>query len=156
VAAPSPVLRLARLGRAHGRALTLVVLLAAAGALIAAEFMTLREIKAITAVPAGGITKGGAHHGYALAVVGAAVVPMAFGAVVRGARPAAVALVVLGVVAAGIVLLADLPALNDAGLIGRTYELAEAHPGAGFWVEAAGAAALLLSSLVVLRRVSRS
>ena len=130
----------------------LAAAIAGAGALILAEFLVLREIRAVTAVPAGGITRGGAHHGYALAVVGVAMVPMAWGAVRGGSRPAAVALFVLAIVAAGIVLAVDLPALDATGLIGRTYALAEGHPGAGFWLECAGAALALVAAAVVLLR----
>jgi hypothetical protein len=124
-------------------------------ALIVAEWLVLREIRAVTAVPAGGVTRGGAHHGYALAVVGAAMLPMAWGAVRGGSRPAAVALMALAIVAAGIVGLRDAPALGDAGLIGRTYALAEAHPGPGFWVELAGTVlALAAATAILLRRRS--
>ena len=44
----------------------LVVLALAGVGLIVSEFLTYREIVAVTVVPEGGITKGGAHHGYAL------------------------------------------------------------------------------------------
>jgi len=129
----------------------LVALVAAALALIVAEFLTLREIMAVTVVPAGGRTSGGAHHGYALAVVGVAVLPMAAGAVLGGSRPAAAALVVLGVLALGIALVIDLPSLNETGVIGRTYDLAEASPGPGFWLELAGAIVVLAVGLLLLR-----
>jgi hypothetical protein len=133
----------------------LAAALAGGLALIVAEWLVLREIRAVTAVPAGGVTRGGAHHGYALAVVGAAMLPMAWGAVRGGSRPAAVALMALAIVAAGIVGLRDAPALGDAGLIGRTYALAEAHPGPGFWVELAGTVlALAAATAILLRRRS--
>jgi hypothetical protein len=130
----------------------LAAVVAGAVALIAAEFLVLREIRAVTAVPAGGITRGGAHHGYALAVVGVAMLPMAWGAVRGGSHPAAVALFSLAVVAAAIVLVVDLPRLDATGVIGRTYALAEAHPGPGFWVECAGAALALAGATAVLLR----
>jgi hypothetical protein len=119
-------------------------------ALIVAELLTLREIRTITVVPPGGTTTGGSHHLGALALLGVAMLPMAFGAAVRGARPAAVALVVLSAAAAAIVLLVDLPTLNDTGLIGRTYDLAEARPGPGFYVESAGAALALVGAVGLL------
>jgi hypothetical protein len=131
----------------------LAAAVAGAVALIVSELLVLREIRAVTAVPAGGITRGGAHHGYALALVGIAMLPMAWGAVRGGSRPAAVALLALAVVAAGIVALRDAPALDDTGLIGRTYALAEAHPGPGFWVELAGSIlALAAAAAILLRR----
>ena len=128
----------------------LVPLLAGALALIVAEFLTVREIRAVTAVPPGGTETGGGMHGYALALVGLAILPMSFGAVVRGARPAAVALLVLALVACGVVLLVDRPALDDTGIIGRTYELAEARPGPGFYVESVGAALVLVGAVATL------
>ena len=137
------------------RVVPALLLVAAALALIAAEFLTMREIKAVTAVPAGGTTTGGAHHGYALAVIGVASLAMTYGAVRGGSRPAAAALVALGVVALAIVLAIDLPGSNDEGLIGRTYDLAEASPAIGFWVELGGAIALLLGGLLVLRGLVR-
>lgn len=123
--------------------------------LIVADFLTLREIRAVAAVPEGGTVTGGAHHGYALALIGAVMALMAFGAALGGSRPAAVALLILSLAAVGIVLLVDLPVLDDAGLIGRNYDLARAHPAAGFYVECAGAALGLLSALVLLRRRAR-
>lgn len=130
----------------------LVPLVLAGVLLIVADLLTLREIRAVTAVPEGGTTTGGAHHGYALALIGLAMLPMAVGAVLGGSRPAAVALLALSLAAAGIVLLVDRPVLDDAGLIGRTYDLARAHPAAGFYVECAGAALGLLGALAVLLR----
>jgi hypothetical protein len=141
----------AAISAAVARHWPLAVLLFSVLCLIVAEFLTLREIRAVTAVPAGGITKGGAHHGYALAVIGVAALPMAVGAARGGSRPAAVAVTVLGAVALLIVLVIDLPSLDDTGLIGRTYDLAEAHPSTGFWLELGGAIALLASGGLLLR-----
>ena len=100
----------------------LVPLVAGAVLLIVAEFVTVREIIAVTVVPPGGTETGGGLHGYALGLIGVAVLVMSYGAVVRGARPAAVALLVLALAACAIVLFVDLPVLDDEGLIGRTYE----------------------------------
>jgi hypothetical protein len=132
----------------------LALLLISALCLVVAEFLVLREIRAVTAVPAGGLTRGGAHHGFALAVVGVASVPMALGAARGGSRPAAVAVTALGAVALLIVLAVDLPSLDDTGIIGRTYDLAKAHPGAWFWLELAGAVGLLCGGVVTLRRTA--
>jgi hypothetical protein len=133
----------------------LVWLCAAGLLLIVSEFLVLREIRAITAVPAGGTTRGGAHHGYALALIGAAMLPFSVGATRGGSQPAAVALLALSLAAAAIVLVADLPQLHDTGLIGRTYELARARPKAGFWVETVGTAMALTGSIGVLLRRRR-
>jgi hypothetical protein len=131
----------------YGPALAVVV-----GALLlfVGELMTVREIRVVTVVPPGGTASGGAHHGYALGVVGLAMLPMAYGATVRGARPAAVALLVLALVAWAIILFVDRPMLDDTGLIGRTYELAEARPGPGFYVSSVGAALALVGAVAGL------
>ena len=126
-------------------------LVLAALLLILAELLTLREIVAVTVVPPGGRTSGGPHHGYALAVIAVASLPMSYGATIGSSRPAALAVTALGAVALAIALIVDLPALDETGLIGRTYDLAKAHPGAGFWVELAGALGLLLGGALVVR-----
>jgi len=133
----------------------LVPLVAGALLLILGEFLTVREIRAVTVVPPGGTTSGGSLHGYALGIVGLAILPMSFGAVVRSARPAAVALVVLALAACAIVLLVDRPVLDDTGLIGRTYDLAEARPGTGFYLESLGAALALVGAVAALTLTSR-
>jgi hypothetical protein len=130
--------------------LPLLPLAAGASLLVVAEFLTLREIRTLTVVPDGGTSTGGSHHLYALALIGLALLPMAFGAVVGRARPAAVACLVLGLAAVFVVLAIDRPALDDTGLIGRTYELAEARPGAGFYVESLGAALALVGAVAAL------
>jgi hypothetical protein len=129
----------------------LVVLWLAGAGLILSEFLTYREIVAVTVVPEGGITKGGAHHGYALGLLGLASLPMSFGAVVGRSRPASAAVAVLGGLALAIVAIFDVSSLDDTGLIGRTYDLAEANPGAGFWLSTACAAVLLAGGLLLLR-----
>jgi len=68
----------------------------------------------------------------------------------RGARPAAVALVVLSLAACAVVLFVDRPVLDDTGLIGRTYDLAEARPGTGFYLESLGAALALVGAVATL------
>jgi hypothetical protein len=128
----------------------LVPLVAGALLLIVAEFVTVREIRAVTVVPPGGSSTGGDLHGYALGIIGVAILVFSFWAVVRGARPAAIALVVLSVAASCIVLFIDLPVLDDTGLIGRTYDLAEARPAVGFYLESLGAALALVGSVATL------
>jgi hypothetical protein len=118
--------------------------------LVVAEFLTLREIRTVTVVPPGGRVTGGAHHLYALALIGVALVPMAYGAAFRAARPAAIATLVLALAAAFIVLAVDRPSLDETGLIGRTYDLAVARPAAGFYVESLGAALALAGAVGAL------
>jgi hypothetical protein len=126
----------------------LVPLVAGALLLILAEFLTVREIRAVTVVPPGGTETGGGLHGYALGIIGLAILPMAYGAVVRGARPAAVALLVLALAACAIVVFVDRPVLDDTGLIGRTYDLAEARPATGFYLESLGAVFALVGAVM--------
>ena len=133
----------------------LVPLVAGALLLIVAEFVTVREIHAVTVVPPGGTSTGGDLHSYALGVIGLATLPMAYGAVVRRARPAAVAVIVLAVAACLIVLFVDRPVLDDTGLIGRTYDLAEARPAVGFYLESLGAVLALVGGVWALMLAPR-
>jgi hypothetical protein len=134
----------------------LLPLLAGALLLIVGEFLTAREIRAVTVVPPGGTETGGALHGYALGIIGLAILPMSYGAVVRGARPAAVALLVLSLAACAIVLFVDRPVLDDTGLIGRTYDLAEARPAVGFYLQSLGAALALVGAVAALTLTTRA
>jgi hypothetical protein len=130
--------------------LLLGVMLLGAVLLIVAEFLPLYEIRAVTAVPAGGHKSTGAHHGYALGVIGLAIMPMAWGAVRGGSKPAAIAALVLAVIALFVALAIDLPDLNETGLIGRTYDQAEARPRVGFFVETLGATLALVGAIGTL------
>ena len=118
--------------------------------LVVAEFLVLREIRTVTVVPPGGTVTAGSHHLFALGLVGVVIAVMAYGAVLRGARPAAVACVVLALLALFIVLAVDRPSLDETGLIGRTYDLAQARPAAGFYVESVGAALALVGAVAAL------
>ena len=129
----------------------LVVLWLAGAGLIVSELLTYREIVAVTVVPEGGITKGGEHHGYAIGLIGLVSLVMSYGAVIGGSRPAAAAVAALGALALLIAAIFDVPSLDETGLIGRTYDLAEARPGAGFWVSITCAVVLLMGGLLLLR-----
>jgi hypothetical protein len=118
--------------------------------LIVAEFLPLYEIRVVTAVPAGGDHSVGGHHLYANALIGLAMLPMAWGAVKGGSRPAAIAFLVLALAALFITLAVDFPDLNETGLIGRTYDQAEARPQVGFFVETLGAVLALLGAVGTL------
>jgi hypothetical protein len=140
----------------------LVLPLAGAALLVAAELSTLYEVRVVTAVPEGGAYSTGGHHGYAQAVIAVAIAVMAIGAVRGGSRPAAVAVLVLALGSLAIALLVDLPDVHETGLIGRTYEEAVAEPRAGLYLEIAGGCAALLGAALILlarpapRRRSRS
>jgi hypothetical protein len=121
-----------------------------AALLVAAEFSTLYDVRVVTAVPEGGSFSTGGHHGYALLVIAVAIVVMAFGAVMGGSRPAAVALLLLSLAALAIAVFVDLPDVDQTGLIGRTYDAAVAEPRAGLYLEIAGGCVALVGAAVVL------
>ena len=88
----------------------------------------------------------------ALLLLGLLTLAMGFGAAFGKSRPAAIALVVIGVVVLGITLLVDLPASDDTGVIGRRYAAAEATAGTGLWLElVAGVLAVVAGLLRLLR-----
>jgi LPXTG-motif cell wall-anchored protein len=88
----------------------------------------------------------------ALLLLGLLTLVMGAGAAFGRSRPAAVALVVIGVVVLGITLLVDLPASDETGLIGRRYEAAEATAGPGLWLELVGGGLALLAGVIRLVR----
>jgi hypothetical protein len=91
------------------------------------------------------------RHGGAFLLLALLVAAMAIGASAGRSRPAAVALIVIGVLVLGIALIADLPQTHQAGAIGRDFEGAKAQAGPGLFTEllagvlalGAGAARLL-------------
>ena len=98
--------------------------------------------------------EGGERHSWAFALLGAFAILMAWGAAVGRSRPAAAALVVVGVVILALGFARDLPETTKTGLIGEAYE-ATAHKGTGLWLEL-GSGALMIASgvgtFMLLRR----
>jgi hypothetical protein len=127
-------------------ALALLGLLVAAGLLIAAEPMTLRNLRAGDAVVPGSAVTAGAHHGYALLVLGVALLALGILGVVRRSVPAAAAALVVALCAAFVVAAIDRPALDDTGLVGARRVLARAHAEPAWRVEVAGAVLALASA----------
>jgi hypothetical protein len=84
----------------------------------------------------------------ALLLLGLVTFAMGAGAALGRSRPAAVALIAVGIVVVGIALLADLPASDDTGLIGRDYDQAEASAGIGLWFELIGGILAVLAGLL--------
>jgi hypothetical protein len=84
----------------------------------------------------------------ALLLLGLVTFAMGSGAAFGRSRPAAVALIVIGAVVLGISLLSDLPASDDAGLIGRDYAEATASAGPGLWFEVVGGLFAVLAGLL--------
>ncbi|MDQ3849470.1 MAG: hypothetical protein M3296_02485, partial [Actinomycetota bacterium] len=111
-------------------------------ALIGAALLVVAEFTAVVEVVVGSLETvvrsdpGRSHHAYALLIVAVAAVPMAVGAL-RGARPAATALAVLGLVALGVALAVDLPDAHGSGRLPEsvTFEDARARPGLGLYLE---------------------
>jgi hypothetical protein len=134
------------------------VALIGAGALVAAEFTPLYQVRTDVGHDIVRSVSGGSHHSYALLPV-AVLAVLLTGTMVRSGSPAAAALVLLGLAALGIALLGDLPDVHRAGLVGMTCGtlraehclgtpatgLRDAHTvaGAALYLEALGATALL-------------
>jgi hypothetical protein len=125
--------------------------LAGAACLVAATFTTVIEIRVGTTTRLAGQDthlSGWDRHGPALLVVAAFAVLMAAGAV-RRARPAAIAVAVLGLAALLIAVVGDVPHLHQTGFIGEVYEGATAGPKAGFYLETLGAILLLATGTLM-------
>jgi hypothetical protein len=88
----------------------------------------------------------------ALLLLGLLTLAMGAGAAFGRSRPAAVALIAIGVVVLGITLLVDLPASDETGLIGRRYDEAEATAESGLWLELVGGALAVVAGLIRLLR----
>ena len=126
---------------------------AAAGVvcLVLATFTTVIEIKVGTTSRIPGRDThltGWDRHGPALLIIAAFAVAMLAGAL-RGARPAMIALAVLGLVTLGIAAIGDVPDLNETGFIGEVYEDAAAGPSAGFYLETLGGVLLLAGGVLM-------
>lgn len=143
------LLRGGRLGLA-----VLLIGLAAAALMVAAELSTYREIQVVTAsceeltrstpeVARDCITTGGEQHNYALVLVALVTVLMAWGAGPGRSRPAAGALAFLGLVVLAIALVGDLPNTDVTGAVGRNFDQAKGVAGPAVTLE-------ILASLLAL------
>jgi hypothetical protein len=95
------------------------------------------------------VQSGFERHGPALLLLGLVAAVMAWGAGLGGSRPAAAALIVVGLLVLGIALLIDLPVTDDTGAIGPRFEGARATAEIGFTLE------LLAGSLAALAGAAR-
>ena len=84
----------------------------------------------------------------ALLLLGLLTFVMGTGAALGRSRPAALALIAIGVVVLGLTLGVDLPASDDTGLIGRDYDQAEASAGIGLCFELIGGILAVLAGLL--------
>jgi len=134
--------------------------------LAAGALMTSAEFLPILRIEVGGLPcpadftlvddcepTGGDRHSYALVLLGALSVVMAFGAGAGRSVPAAIALAVLGVAAIGIAVLSDLNYVNDTGIVlTSTVEEGVATASIGLWLELAGGVIALVAAAVALVR----
>jgi hypothetical protein len=145
--------------RESGRLATAVVAVAAvAGVLmVASEFSTVAAVHVIS----GGEScktqvidpaqrdrcelSGFERHGGAVLVLGLLTLAMGWGAGVGASRPAAVALVAIGVLVIGITLILDLPKTHQTGAISTNFEDAAGVAGTGFYFELIGGALALVA-----------
>jgi hypothetical protein len=113
--------------------------------LVAAEFSTVIHVRVGDVVV--DTIKGHERHGWSLLLIAIAASPMAVGAVVGESRPAAWAVVVLGLIALGIAVIGDLPDLHDVGSYSTRFEDATASGGVGVVFELLGAAGLICAGV---------
>jgi hypothetical protein len=92
------------------------------------------------------------RHGGAFLMLGLVVAAMAWGAGVGGSRPAGVALLGIGALVIVLSLVLDLPQTHKTGAIGRNFEGASGHAGAGLYLELLGGAVAAAAGLVSLVR----
>lgn len=93
---------------------------------------------------------GAARHSWGLAVLGVLVLVMAWGAGIGASRPAGAALGIAGAAAIAIVLVGDLPDIDETGQIGLLFEAAAAAPASGFYLALAGGVTAMAAGLVGL------
>jgi hypothetical protein len=115
--------------------------------LLVAEFTTLFVVHASNVTQPLHSESAGSHHSYALALIAAVALVLAFAVWRTGSRPALLGLGVLGVAALLIALVGDLPDATASGLLltSSHYVEANATPRAGFFIETVGALLLLIA-----------
>jgi len=123
---------------------TALSLLAVAGGLllIVATFLPVLRIGVDGEVLTALDRTGWDEHGAALLALGLfalALTPAAF----RGARPAAIAIALVGIAALAIAIASDLPDVGDTGSVGMRLEDAEIGTGLGIYAETLGGVLLL-------------
>jgi len=96
------------------------------------------------------------RNGGALLPVAALVLAMGWGTALGRSRPAALALVLLGIAVLAWALLVDLPVTRETGSIGNSFAGARGEAGAGLKLELAGGALALVAGLVGLAAPGRA
>jgi hypothetical protein len=132
---------------------------AAAGALLASEFMTtfkLTQGGIPTGSPLCTVEAADRHH-FALGVLAIFAIVALVVAVMGASKPAAIGVAIAGVIALLLFLIVDLPDANKVGTLGDTCTTlpgqsffdAKVEPQAGFWLELVGALALAISGIAL-------
>jgi hypothetical protein len=133
----------------------------AAVLMVATEFTPLFEVQVMTASCTDlaqpeladlCVTSGGEQHAYGLLLLAVVTLIMSLGAALGGSRPAAAALVVVGVAVLSIALALDLPDSRSTGEIGRDFSEARAVIRPGLWLELAGGVLAAAAGGIGLRR----
>jgi hypothetical protein len=119
--------------------------------LVLADFVTLFEIKARTAVRE---QTGGDHHGYSIAVLGGVMILSTLLARAGESWAPAAATAVLALAVLAITLIGDLPDATRSDLIAGG-QLGEANPTGGFWLQLIGAVLALVGSVLLARVLAR-
>lgn len=99
---------------------------------------------------------GASRHSYGLLLLGLLAGVMAVGAGAGRSRPAAVALALAGAAALAVVLIGDLPEVNETGEIGLQFAEAEARAGSGFYLSLLGGGLALAGGVVGVLATLRS
>jgi hypothetical protein len=98
------------------------------------------------------VTTGAERHHGALLLIAVLLVAMAWGAAVGRSRPAAAAMVVLGLVPLGLWFFGDRHQVGKTGAIGADFSEATAHAGAAIPLEIAGGLIAIVAGAAGLRR----
>lgn len=88
------------------------------------------------------------RNGGAFLLLAALAAVMAWGAGIGASRPAAAALLLIGVLVLAWTLLVDLPVTRETGAIGRNFEGASGSAGPGLWLELAAGGLAMLAGLL--------
>jgi hypothetical protein len=116
--------------------------------LLVAEFTSLYDVESsVSRIPLRTV-QAGAHHSYALVPIALVALVLAFAAARSESQPALVGLGALGILAAGIAVLGDLPDAGASGFVSRGAGLVHATdvPALGLYLETLGAALLIVTA----------
>jgi hypothetical protein len=141
------------------------VLIAAAACLVASQFIDYRAIEIgrpgyaglpqVAKAPTVGVRTAGAAHAYLLVPLGAAAVVLGALALVQERRRIGLLVAGLGLIAAAITLLVDLPSGLDVGSQSSRFAGASAVLEDGFFAELAAAGGMVLAGLLYYARPCR-